>query len=107
MKKNLFKKAVSMALSLACLFSLAVNASASSIEASDTPTSIPVQLSAEATHFSVTLPTALPTTVDSGTGETSTASNADITNNSPGSVRVTQIVIINKKQEKFSVVSTR
>ena len=95
MKKFNFRKAVSLALSLACMFSLAANASASPIEASDTPTSIPVQLSAEATRFSVTLPTALPTTVDPATGETSSASNADITNNSPGSVRVTQIVIIN------------
>lgn len=106
MKKYQFRKIATLALSLVCAMGLAANASAASVDAANTATSVPVQLSAEATRFSVTLPTALPTSIDPGTGETTTAKTADITNNSAGSVRVTQMVIINKTSADLSGVAT-
>ena len=106
MKKFNLRRVVSLALSMVCAFSLAANVSASSVDAANTATSVPVKITAEATRFDVTLPTAMPTTIDPDTGKTTTASNADITNNSAGSVRVTQMVIINKTTAEISGVAT-
>lgn len=54
---------------------------------------IPVTISAEATTFDVTVPTAFPTTLDPTTGNTTTANNAIITNNSYGAVVVSKIEV--------------
>ena len=54
--------------------------------------SVPVELTAEATTFSVTLPTALPITVD-GEGVVTTATDAKIVNNSAGAVIVSNLAI--------------
>ena len=101
------KKILSLCLALACAIGAAVPALAdNTVSADNTATSIPVQIDARATTFDVTLPTALPTTVDPATGETAAANNANIVNGSAGSIRVSEIKVINKTSNALEAVET-
>ena len=95
-----------MLLAASMLTLFAFGASAATVDADNTATSIPVQISAQATTFNVTLPTALPATVDPATGKTAGASNATIRNDSAGPIRVSQIAVINKTSAEMSGVAT-
>jgi hypothetical protein len=99
------KKLTTLMLTAALAMSMAVPAFAAEAPTVPTPnmdatalnedgesiTTVPITVTAEATTFKVTLPTALPTTLDPDTGETTTADNAYITNQSYGSIVVTDI----------------
>lgn len=89
------KRFASAALTAVMALSLAVPAFADTISKENQETKIPVKISAEATIFNVTLPTDFPITVDPTTGETTGANNADITNNSAGSIKVSKIEVEN------------
>ena len=90
------KKAISLILSLVMAASLNLTAFAADQAAGkDTETTIPVTISAEATTFDVTVPTDFPTEVDPDTGETINATDTTITNNSSGSIYVSQIKVTN------------
>ena len=90
------KKAISLILSLVMAASLSLTAFAADQAAGkDTETTIPVTISAEATTFDVTVPTDFPTEVNPDTGETINATDATITNNSSGSIYVSQIKVTN------------
>ena len=97
------KKVFSLMLTLALAASLAVPAFATDQAADkDTETTIPVTISAEATTFDVTVPTDFPTEVDPITGETINATDATITNNSSGSIVVSQIKVTNYGEWKLA-----
>ena len=107
MKNKKLSKILSLCLALGCMTSAAVPAFAdNTVSADNTATSIPVQIDARATVFDVTLPTALPTTVDPTTGETAAASNATIVNGSAGSIRVSEIKVVNKTSNALEAVET-
>ena len=90
------RKFLSLALAVACAASLSIPSFAATQAATEnTETTVPVTISAEATTFSVTVPTDFPTSVDPDTGETANANDATITNNSSGSIRVSQIKVTN------------
>ena len=90
------RKILSLALAATCAASLSIPSFAATQAATEnTETTVPVTISAEATTFSVTVPTDFPTSVDPDTGETTNASDATITNNSSGSIRVSQIKVTN------------
>lgn len=86
------KRTLSMLLALALGASMSVSAFATSA-GQDTETTIPVRISAAATTFDVTVPTSFPTDVDPDTGDTTDATDAKITNNSSGSIVVSQIKV--------------
>lgn len=86
------KRMLSLVLALALGASMSVSAFAAAA-GQDTETTIPVTISAAATTFDVTVPTAFPTDVNPDTGETTDATDAKITNNSSGSIVVSQIKV--------------
>lgn len=91
------KRFASAALSAVMALSLAVPAFAENQAATgeNQETKIPVTVSATATIFDVTVPTGFPITIDPATGETTGATNAEITNNSAGAVKVSKIEVEN------------
>jgi hypothetical protein len=78
------KKILSSLLTLTLLFATGT------VTALADSSTVPVDLTVEAPIFSVTVPTSLPITLTS-TGEVQTASNAMVTNNSAGPVKITAI----------------
>lgn len=89
------KRFASAALTAVMALSLAVPAFAENQAATgeNQATKIPVTVSAEATIFNVTVPTGFPITIDPATDETTGATNAEITNNSAGAVKVSKIEV--------------
>jgi hypothetical protein len=85
------KKFLSGILAVTLVASLTVPAFAIQLSEAGEAT-VPVELTVTAATFSVTVPTALPVTVDA-TGVVTTATDAKIVNNSHGAVRVTNMVI--------------
>ena len=107
MKRNILNKLLSLCLAASCVAGAALPAFAeNTVSADNTATSIPVRIDARATVFEVALPTALPTTVDPTTGETVTASNVTIVNDSAGSIRVSEIRIVNKTSNAADAADT-
>ena len=102
MKNSTMKKVISIILALCSLAVMAVPAFAADITTNGGSGTTPVNLSSTddgtlsgnpaATALSVTVPTALPVAVGID-GETATADNAKITNNSYGAVRVKSATI--------------
>ena len=101
------QKMMSAALSAVLAFGMAAPTFAAGTPVnSEGSTSIPVTINAEATTFNVTLPTGLPTTVNPGTGETTGATDATITNDSSGRIRVSKIQVIDKKNAEIGAEAT-
>ena len=102
MKNNTIKKVISIILAVCSVAAMAVPAFAADITANGGNGTTPVNLystddgtidgNPAATALSVTIPTALPVAVGID-GETTTADNAKITNNSYGAVRVKSATI--------------
>ncbi len=67
---------------------------------------IPVQISADATVFDVTVPTAFPVTMDPSTGVVTPADNTIITNNSYGSIKVSNIKVNKAGDWKLAAYDT-
>ena len=87
---------LSSILSLCLMAGLALPASAADISASGGTATTPVQLTAEATTFDVTVPTGIAIQVNAdGTVTCPAASAVKITNNSAGAVKVTNIAMNN------------
>ena len=86
-------KIITSALSLTCALALAIPAFADQSAALDSESTVPVYISATATTFDVTVPTAFPTSVDPVTGETTNADDAKITNNSAAPIYVSKIEV--------------
>jgi hypothetical protein len=89
--ENSMKKVISCLMVLCLTLSLAVPAFASNLTSTG-DASVPVTLTSNAATFSVTVPTALPISVDAA-GVVSTANDVKIINNSPGAVKVTNMTI--------------
>lgn len=93
MKKSMKKFA--SALLIACMAmsmaTTAMAADATALTEGKSENTIPVTVSAEATVFNVDVPTSFPTEVAPDTGETTEADGVKITNNSYGSIVVTNI----------------
>ena len=85
------KKILSGVLATVLVASLTVPTFATQLNSAGDAT-IPVELTVTAATFSVTVPTALPITVDA-TGAVTTATDAKIVNNSHGAVKVTNMTI--------------
>ena len=79
-------------LSLVMVFSMVIPAFAVDVDTDGGTGSVPVELTAEAATFSVTVPTALPINV-AADGTVTTANDAKIINNSHGAVKVTNMTI--------------
>lgn len=86
------KKILSSVLALTLATAIAVPVFAASITTDGGSQTVPVELTVTTATFSVTVPTALPVTVD-GTGAVTTADNVYIENNSHGAVKVTNMTI--------------
>lgn len=82
----------SAALSCVLLLTTAVPAFAADVTTSGSSETVPVPLTAEASTFSVTLPTALPINMD-GSGTVVVASDAVIINHSSGPVAVQSVTL--------------
>ena len=100
------KRIATFALSTAMLMSLAVPAFAADVNQTNSSTTIPVTINAEATIFDVTLPANFPVTVDPSTGEASTADNAVITNKSAGAIKVSKIQVDKAGEWKLAAYDT-
>ena len=85
-------KILSMVLAVVMMTAIAVPVFAASITTDGGSQTVPVELTVTTATFSVTVPTALPVTVD-GDGVVTTADNAYIENNSHGAVKVTGMTI--------------
>ena len=98
------KRMTSMALAAAMALSMAVPAMAAegNVNEEGGSSTIPVSVSAKATHFDVTLPTKFPVTVDPDSGDASTSGKTEITNTSAGSIKVSNISVERVGQWKLS-----
>ena len=95
------RKLMSLALALVMSLALAAPAAAADVGTSGSTGAVPVTISAEATTFSVTVPTSIPLNVDANAAVTC-ANNLKIINNSAGPVEVTGISVQNSA---WSIVS--
>ncbi len=95
------RKLMSLALALVLSLALAAPAAAADVGTSGSTGAVPVTISAEATTFSVTVPTSIPLNVDASAAVTC-ADNLKIINNSAGPVEVTGISVQNNA---WSIVS--
>ena len=95
------RKLMSLALALVLSLALAAPAAAADVGTSGNAGTVPVTISAEATTFSVTVPTSIPLNVDANAAVTC-ANNLKIINNSAGPVEVTGISVQNSA---WSIVS--
>lgn len=89
------KKIMTLVLALSMVASMAATGYATSdivIDAAGTGKDVPVELTADAATFSVTIPTKLPISVSS-TGVITTSDNVVIRNNSHGTVKVSNMTI--------------
>ena len=91
------------AAAIAAVTALGMSAPAFATDAAtlNSSSTIPVQISATATTFDVTVPTSFPTSVDPATGETTQPDNLKITNNSSAPVVVSQIKVTNANEWKL------
>ena len=85
-------KVLSLILALVLSVGVAIPVCAASITTDGGSSTVPVELTVTTATFSVTVPTALPVTVD-GSGVVTTATDAKIVNNSHGAVKVTNMTI--------------
>lgn len=88
------RKLISLIIVLVLSFIQAIPSAAAKISTSGNTGSVPVTVSAEASVFSVTVPTSIPLSVDANANVTC-ASNLKIINNSSAPVVVTGIVVQN------------
>lgn len=85
-------KVFSSIMALGLVVAMAIPVCAASISTDGGSQSVPVELTVTTATFSVTVPTALPITVN-GDGSVTTADNVYIENNSHGAVKVTGMTI--------------
>lgn len=87
---NKFKKSMTMLMAAATIMGSA--APAAFAATSDAAQTVPVQLTSEAAVFDVTVPTALPISINAA-GVVTTATDCKITNNSWGAIKVAGLAI--------------
>ena len=87
------RKILSLFLAMTMVCSLSMSVMATDITTDGGNSEVPVELTAEAATFSVTVPTALPIDV-AADGTVTTADDAKIVNNSHGAVMVTNMTIV-------------
>lgn len=85
---------------------VAADGPAAGLNGGKSENTIPVQISADATVFNVTVPTAFPITMDSTTGVVTSPGNATITNNSYGSIKVSNIKVDKDGDWKLAAFDT-
>lgn len=86
--------------------SFAAGGAATGLNAGKAEKTIPVKISADATVFDVTVPTAFPVTMDPTTGAVTPAENTTITNNSYGSIKVSNIKVNKAGDWKLAAYDT-
>lgn len=86
--------------------SFAAGGAATGLNAGKSENTIPVKISADATVFDVTVPTAFPVTMDPSTGVVTPADNTIITNNSYGSIKVSNIKVNKAGDWKLAAYDT-
>ena len=85
---------------------VAADGPAAGLNGGKSENTIPVQISADATVFDVTVPTAFPVTMDPTTGAVTPAENTTITNNSYGSIKVSNIKVNKAGDWKLAAYDT-
>lgn len=85
---------------------VAADGPAAGLNGGKSENTIPVQISADATVFDVTVPTAFPVTMDPTTGAVTPAGNATITNKSYGSIKVSNIKVNKAGDWKLAAYAT-
>lgn len=107
MKKKALSMATGAVLAMAMTASaFAAGGNAVALDQGKSENKIPVPLTAAATTFDVTVPTNFPGTLDPTTGKVTAADNAIITNNSYGSVKVSQIDVENADDWHLAAFAT-
>ena len=86
--------------------SFAADGAATGLNNGKSENTIPVQISADATVFDVIVPTAFPVTMDPTTGVVTPADNTTITNNSYGSIKVSNIKVNKAGDWKLAAYDT-
>lgn len=86
--------------------SFAAGGAATGLNNGKSENAIPVQISADATVFDVIVPTAFPVTMDPATGAVTPAENTTITNNSYGSIKVSNIKVNKAGDWKLAAYDT-
>lgn len=106
LNKKFASSVVGVVLAMAMTSSAFAAGNASALTGGKSENTIPVNISAEATVFDVTVPTAFPVTLDPTTGEVSAADNTVITNQSYGSVKVSNIKVDKADDWKLAAYDT-
>lgn len=107
LNKKFASSVVGVVLAMAMTSSaFAAGGNATALAGGKSENTIPVNISAEATVFDVTVPTAFPITLDPTTGEVTAADNAVISNQSYGSVKVSNIKVDKADDWKLAAYDT-
>lgn len=93
LNKKIASAAMSAFMAMAMTATSFAAGNAADLSGGKSENTIPVQISADATVFDVTVPTAFPVTMDPSTGVVTPADNTIITNNSYGSIKVSNIKV--------------
>ena len=94
------KKLLALILSIVTCITLVISSSATEIDVNNSSNNLPVTLNAEASSFSVTLPTSLPINVSSD-GEGTVSDACRIINNSSGPIEIKSVALNTKNDWKL------
>ena len=106
LNKKFASAAVSAIMAMAMTATSFAAGNAADLSGGKSENTIPVNISAEATTFDVILPTAFPVTMDPTTGKVTPADNATITNDSYGSIKVSNIKVNKAGEWKLAAFAT-
>lgn len=106
LNKKIASAAISAFMAMAMTATSFAAGNAADLSGGKSENTIPVQISADATVFDVTVPTAFPVTMNPTTGAVTPAENTTITNNSYGSIKVSNIKVNKAGDWKLAAYDT-
>ena len=106
LNKKIASAAMSAFMAMAMTATSFAAGNAADLSGGKSENTIPVNISADATVFDVTVPTAFPVTMDPSTGVVTPADNTIITNNSYGSIKVSNIKVNKAGDWKLAAYDT-
>lgn len=106
LNKKIASAAMSAFMAMAMTATSFAAGNAADLSGGKSENTIPVNISADATVFDVTVPTAFPVTMDPSTGVVTPADNTIITNNSYGSIKVSNIKVNKAGDWKLAAFDT-
>lgn len=106
LNKKIASAAMSAFMAMAMTATSFAAGNAADLSGGKSENTIPVNISADATVFDVTVPTAFPVTMNPTTGAVTPAENTTITNNSYGSIKVSNIKVNKAGDWKLAAYDT-